>query len=391
MMTPSMLASGEHRSFSTVEQYEAAIKSLEDETRIIEAQIQVHEHLGRKAVSASNATSIHDEHKVDELDRELCDTVNRLCNDSNDAQNHLSNSFTTTLAKADDSLALHDHYFTILDEELNTASSADEHDRVHLQKLLEVLQHTQSELIRTKLNRCYLEALSEAESNGSDLRSNGVNAAVEAKVNLVKHDLRTLQAEIDAVSQMVVMHEHGNQLNAVTSQLSHIDDQLKGQKEARAVEQISSMSDQLELICDRAEQIGSFRILQKRLEEAIDSAQTQIADTQPQISRPVSVATPQAEPALEELKEYLGYNKSRADSRKQEKKKQAAFENLQNQFAHILAVQKAQSVRFVGLGNTGSDVAASILSKHDAELDELEEEIRKLDTELEQHLSSTTR
>lgn len=222
------------------------------------------------------------------------------------------------------------------------------------------------------------------------MSANGVDAATEAKANLVKQDLSTLQAEIDDVAHIVVMHEHGNELQSLSTYLDRVQDTLSRDIEAKAANQIASMTAQLEAMCGRAEQIGSLTTLYQRLDNYMQDARSQGSGTPPSAATNLHAITRdnEAEQALTRLKQYLGLVDNSVRSMQDPERIHISFEHVQEQFDQVLAVQKAQLGHFSGLGTAATEKSTSAVEIHAVRLEELEKEIIEVTAELDRYRTS---
>lgn len=376
---------------SSTSRYQDAIIELDKETKLIEAQIQAYICLKQAQNTVSGNLSNNNERDSNKQSRTIQDTISRLVNDHTDIQERICKAANTTLITADDTLTRHDHYFIILNEQLESQKPIQEHDPEHHRKLCDALTYTQAELIQTKLDRGYLEALDAITSNSQHL-SNGIDdEATEAKVELVKQDLNVLQAEIHNVSHMVVRHEHGDELQETTTHLIQMQDRLNGQVDAMAAKQVVSMTAQLEAVCAKAEQISSLATLYQKFGDRIQDALSQETIITPSAMRKCLVTSEnEAGPALNRLKQYLGVVDNPSRSMQVPERAQESFGNVQQQFDRTLAVQKTQWEHFPGLSAADSENSTSTVETLPSRLDELEKEIVEVTAKLDQYKTSSS-
>jgi len=215
--------------FRTADEYQAAIASLEASTEATEHQINV----SRKfltSISRQNAPAIWKQpHKAKPLSeqQQLSSLISALRNDiyteHKNTSDKLHKTLSTTLTTITDTLRQHDYILDQLDKQsqpLGPESESDtdhDHDHDHeygyQQTLLDILQHTQAETIRTRLNRIYLAASSTTSSSKT-------NESSTTTLKAIQTDLKTLHTEIPSVSEMLVLHNHGTPLLSTLESLT---------------------------------------------------------------------------------------------------------------------------------------------------------------------------
>ncbi|KAJ9649984.1 hypothetical protein H2198_010694 [Neophaeococcomyces mojaviensis] len=301
--------------FRTVGEYRAAIASLEASTRATEDHIDASRKFLDKVSHQKNGFTAPHRPQAPSEQQQISSLINTLRNNTQDGHSTLSEKLhkklSTTLITISDTLRRHDYDLEQLETQEQSARTATEHDGEHEENLLDALQNTHSETIRTRLDRIYLDSSAFAgvngHANGEHPSSKHESDDVQGnKLNEVQSDLRSLHAEIDDVTQMLVMHEHGDQLLAALDKLDDAREHLLEQQAQQAVDRLTAMADQLTEMSAHCELLQSQRIVQQRLGAHLHSVKGSEMSLQGTAGPRMKYnARKQDGPAIAALRQYL--------------------------------------------------------------------------------------
>lgn len=369
---------------TTAEEYCAAIAALDDSTRAIE----IHLDASRKVLEASKKqlqsnpqiapgrTEPHSQRKqilrlVDSLRGGVSD---RHAETSADLQKYVA----AILIATDDTLARHDHEFGRLDRDQSSSVETTSKGRdERAAKLIGALQHCVAETIRVRLDRIYQEAL-QRHPDGS---LNGSRQAVEGKVDAVQEDLRLLHSEIDDVAQMLVMQQHGNELDIGNQKLRESEIKWTDSKAQRSSQQLKSMNEQLDTLIERAELLQSHRELQKRLASFLDTYQATTNSRQPSPVKTETGSSSRQTASVTALRQCLGVDGSNYNEKVRSERIDSMFIELVEHVNSSLSLQSGHFDQFqqqVTISHTTEkDLPAN------ASLDELDGHISVMKTKMD--------
>lgn len=334
--------------FQHAKDYCAAIAALEKSTRAFEIQIEAARKLEASKLDTPTSTPRPaNSRPLGQYQQQsrLIDTLRREIQDGHHTSSEVAQkTIASSLITIDDTLLRHDHNLDLLEKHRSpkTGPTTPYSSVEGAQQLMLALRHTQSEIIRTRLDRTYLEAFEATnfDVNGYD---GDVDSPAHRKVELVKADLKTLDAEINDVSELLVSREHGDVLIASYSSLGEAQRSLQHQETRKAAEQIADMREQLEIMTEHAEMLQSHRIVLQRLADHLKHI-----SSAPPAGQPLAVAHIQNDvlrrntASLAALQQYLGLaNASTVRTAKWEQI-DSAFDIFTSHVSSSLAIQKEQ-------------------------------------------------
>lgn len=371
--------------FRDAKDYRAAIAAIDDSTRAFEVQIEAARKLKPSESDTTESTPLLPQSRLVDQHQQQSRLVDTLQGDIQDDL-HTSSDATqkivaSSLIAIDDTLLRHDHNFDSLERHRSpeTAATATQSSVERAQKLILALSHTQSEIIRTRLDRTYLQAL-EATNLDNNGYEKDIGSSTHKKVELVKADLKSLHAEIDDVSELLVSREHGDVLITINSSLGEAQRSLQQEEAREAVEQIGSMREQLEVMTERIEILQSHRVLLQRLADHLKHINPKSSAGQPLAAAQThSEDLRQDTASLAALQQYLGLANSSSVHTAKSEQIDSAFDIFTSHVSSSLAIQKEQEgiIRnhspIADMANHDSHVVEK--SAHSSDLDNLDNEI----------------
>lgn len=321
-----------------------AIAALDTSTCAIDNHIEAAREVLERTTSTSHSAKPRPSIQQHQLSK-LIDTLREnIQHGHRTSSENLSRAIASSLITIDDILSRHDHNFQVLEKQqiAQSTSHSSQQYAGRVPKLLLALQQTRSDVIRTRLNRLYLEAL-RAQSLDVNSYNEDFDTLASTNVELVKADLKALHAEINDVSQMLVSHEHGDSLTAINSSLDESETALKQQQTQKAAEQIANMAVETEILTERAEMLHSHRIVLQRL--AIHLKDLSSPQTSPQLH--TTSTTQDAVPrkgmaSLAALHQYLGLSHASIGRMMRSEQIDSGFDDLTSLVSTSLAIQAEQ-------------------------------------------------
>jgi len=334
--------------FQNAKDYCAAIAALEASTRAFETQIEAARKL--EASNLDIITSTPRPAKSRNLGQHqqqsmLIDALRREIQDGHHTSSEAAQkSIASSLITIDDTLLRHDHNLDLLEKQRNPETGlTNPYGSVEgAEKLMLALRHTQSEIVKTRLDRTYLEAL-EATNFDVNGYNRDVDSSVHRRIELVKADLEVLHAEINDVSELLVSREHGDVLSATYSSLGDAKRSLRQQESREAAERIGRMREQLEIMTEQAEMLQSHRIVLQRLADHLKHI-----SSVPPAGQPLSAAHIKDDvlrrntASLAALQQYLGLANAATIRLAKSEQINTAFDALTSHVSTGLAIQKEQ-------------------------------------------------
>lgn len=278
----------------TAEDYRKAIASLEASTRAIESQIS----LSQQLLDTITAPKQHrsrptTQNKHQSISTQISSQHTALAQDLTATTANLKKVISSTLITVDDTLSRDDYTFEQIAQSLSAAEVSgkgldddfgddddneyanDDTTQTRTEKLLDALIRTESEVIRTRLERVYLEILNFSNSNTNDNYddehdSDNPRYLDPTKTEILKSDLRTLYAEIEDVTALFVAHEHGDTLSQLDKDVARTRRVLSARQCEWAVERIREMTERLRLIEDGLRNVQGQRVVVRRLSRYFD-------------------------------------------------------------------------------------------------------------------------
>lgn len=277
----------------TAEDYRKAIAALEASTLAIESQIsisrQLLETISTFRQQRSKSTT---QNKHQTISTQISSQHTALAQDLTTTSANLKRAISSTLTTVDDTLSRDDYTFEQIAQSLSASGagsdnntiddddndSSDDASRTRTEQLLNALIRTESEVIRTRLERVYLEVLhstttptTNRDANYDDDHDSDSPRYIDpTKTEILKSDLRTLYAEIDDVTALFVAHEHGDVLSRLDEDVARTRQVLSARQSEWTVERIREMTGRLRVIEDGLRNVQGQRVVVRRLSSYLD-------------------------------------------------------------------------------------------------------------------------
>lgn len=343
-MNTDTIEQASNAPFSSAVDIGAAIAALKNSTRQINASCDFLVASGTVLQTRPRAFE-NRASKTEEQSRLIHGLESTVDDTERVAAEKLKRSVHATVIAASDVLARHDHEFVQLEDpqHVKLSQNEDEHSSA---ELLSALRYTWAEVIRTRLNRRYLEALAPKHINGTKRENKHENdVSIAAKIDLAQHDMQTLYSDIDDVAQMLAMHEYGDHLDAANEKLCSGRRMLQACQTRKAQDQIGAMTRQLEALLEHAELLQSHRLLRSELSSRVGACKPPEDKAMSSIPATVGLQPPERKfSALVNLRQYVGIAGASGQSDRTASI-DSIFEELAVHFNSTLAIQAEQASR----------------------------------------------
>lgn len=381
----------------TAEDYRKAIASLEASTLAIELQISIFRQLlDTINTRKQHRSTLTTQNKYQTISTQISSQHTALAQDLTSTSANVKKAISSNLITVDDTLSRDDYTFEQIAQSLSAAEvtgaavdNEEDNDatQTRTEQLLDALIKTESEIIRTRLERVYLEVLQSATS-ASNTNGNGnyddehdsenLRYIDPTKTEILKSDLRTLYAEIDDVTTMFVAHEHGDLLSRLDEDVERTRRALGARQCEWAVGWIREMTERLRMIEDGMMNVQGQRVAVRRLSGYLDqlsspsglgggASRTDTGPTRKEVDGP----------ALIGLRGYLGID---ATGESQGDRIEEIFMDVTRSVEDVLDVQNEQAamLRRIHSENDGEKGEQGLARGYGPMLDSLDEEIARV-------------
>lgn len=259
-----------NKLYETIKQLDTATVVFNKSNKALDS---VQHSLPPNPYHQNNARRAARDRKTQAEEQTLSKLISRLTaelKDENDqAHDRLETKAAWTAAVATKALLVHDTKFDEL-EHVSLSYLADELPLHRVDELLQVLHHTECDLIRTRLNNAYLAGTMQDPATGVQHSTtpdkhtdhgNDCNATIEE----LKAELTVLTDEIEAVAEMLVAHTHRTELQTLDAEIQTKQTALNLQCEQSILDALTAMTHQTDAILHEAESLHSSRLFQREM------------------------------------------------------------------------------------------------------------------------------
>lgn len=396
----------------TPEDYRKAIATLEASTHAIEPQIAMTQEcldvLAQRQLKARPTTT--NRHQA--ILAQILSQHKALTEYLNATSSDLQKAISAILMNIEDTLSRDDYTFDHIAQSTSAVGvdgqtvtsdggferGEDDITSNKTQRLIDALHRTEAEVIRTRLERIYLETINalppqSSKMNGTRELDTGFDHADPTKTAAIRNDLRTLYAEIEDVTSLFVAHEHGDALSQLEENMKVTEETLKRQKGQWASQRIREVRGRLLGLEENVRGVQGQRIVVGKLGAllaAVDAVGTG-GSSSSRLEGVAGVGKRDADgPALIGLRGYLGVGVAGAGGGD---RVEASFRDVKTNVAKALEIQKDQAGMLKK--NDGSvqhdqddgeaagiprEIYAQMLDELDVEIATIKEGIEKLPT-----------
>ena len=277
----------------------ASIVNLQNSTSSTEAYAETLErYLSSRRQRVHADQSIQSNIQLDGLEQRLVDSRTSLLNQQRVAANTLQRSVRDTINGTSQILSHHDRILLDLDENQEVSLDIPSYE-ARVNDLLLTLEKTHADILTVRLERRFLTARIDAslDIEASDTQED------TWLCDAVRDDLRLLYNEIDEICQILVNHQHRNDLHMAMNDLTSSYDDVQENSAEQISKSIMAMTIQLNQLAEYVETLQSHRQFVQHVDEqhkSIDISDHALEATCNQM------APKTTRPAKLKLEKYLG-------------------------------------------------------------------------------------